>query len=216
MQTFNEIATYSGIFSAAIRSPLPEGASNGLLIRDDSLLARESCCYLRLAVRRGPKAIFRDTLKVLTGLFVLIWISIGQVSFVSAGALLQDLENALMCKCDDKCGKVLMNCTCSTSDETRVKFSKMLESGLTVEQIIKMQVDEYGETVLSAPTKFGFNLTAWLTPFVALVAGGFGVRKVLLACVGKKSDSTEIPVPEPEISEKYSKRLKDVLDGIEL
>ena len=149
MQTFNEIATYSGIFSAAIRSPLREGASNGLLIRDDSLLARESCCCLRLAVRRGPKAIFRDTLKVLTGLFVLIWISIGQVSFVSAGALLQDLENALMCKCDDKCGKVLMNCTCSTSDETRVKFSKMLESGLTVEQIIKMQV------VLPAP--FGPN-----------------------------------------------------------
>jgi hypothetical protein len=34
--------------------------------------------------------------------------------------------------------------------------------------------------------------------------------------VGKKSDSTEIPVPEPEISEKYSKRLKDELDGIEL
>jgi cytochrome c-type biogenesis protein CcmH len=218
MQTFNEIATYSGIFSAAIRSPLPEGASNGLLIRDDSLLARESCCCLRLAVRRGPKAIFRDTLKVLTGLFVLIWISIGQVSFVSAGALLQDLENALMCKCDDKCGKVLMNCTCSTADKTRANFSKMLESGLTVEQIIKMQVDEYGETVLSAPTKFGFNLTAWLTPFVALVAGGFGVRKFLLACMGKKdgSDSKKVSVPEPEIPEKYSKRLKDELDGIEL
>ena len=157
-------------------------------------------------------------LKVLMGLLMLVWILVGQVSIVGAGALLQDLENALMCKCDDKCGKVLMNCTCSTADKTRAKFSKMLESGLTVEQIIKMQVDEYGETVLSAPTKFGFNLTAWVTPFIALVAGGFGVRKVLLACMGKKddSDSTEMPVPEPEISEKYSKRLKDELDGIEL
>ena len=157
-------------------------------------------------------------LKVLMGLLMLVWISIGQVSFVGAGALLQDLENALMCKCDDKCGKVLMNCTCSTADKTRAKFSKMLESGLTVEQIIKMQVDEYGETVLSAPTKFGFHLTAWMTPFIALVIGGFGVRKVLIACVGKKdgSDSTEMLVTEPEISEKYSKRLKDELDGIEL
>ena len=157
-------------------------------------------------------------LKVLMGLLMLVWISIGQVSFVGAGALLQDLENALMCKCDDKCGKVLMNCTCSTADKTRANFSKMLESGLTVEQIIKMQVDEYGETVLSAPTKFGFNLTAWLTPFVALIAGGFGVRKFLLACMGKKdgSDSKKVLVPEPEIPEKYSKRLKDELDGIEL
>jgi cytochrome c-type biogenesis protein CcmH len=94
----------------------------------------------------------------------------------------------------------------------------MLESGLTVDQIIKMQVDEYGETVLSAPSKFGFNLTAWLTPFVALVAGGFGVRKVLLACGGKKddSDSAEAPEAETEISGKYSKRLKDELDEIEL
>ncbi len=150
--------------------------------------------------------------------FVLLWIGIAQVSIAGAGALLQDLENALMCKCDDKCGKVLINCTCSTSDKTRAKFTKMLDSGLTVEQIVKMQVDEHGETILSAPTKFGFNLTAWVTPFIALVAGGFGVRKVLSAWVSKKdgSDSAEAQEAEPEISEKYSKRLKDELDGIEL
>jgi cytochrome c-type biogenesis protein CcmH len=155
-------------------------------------------------------------IKLLTGLVVLAWLSIGQVSTVTAGAVLQDLENALMCKCDDKCGKVLLNCTCSTSDKTRAKFSKMLESGLTVDQIIKMQVDEHGETILSAPTKFGFNLTAWMTPFVALIAGGFGVRKVLLAWVGKKDGNDSEETAEPEISEKYSKRLKDELDGIEL
>lgn len=157
-------------------------------------------------------------LKVLMGFLLVVWISIGHVSLAGAGALLQDLENALMCKCDDKCGKVLINCTCSTSDKTRAKFSKMLESGITVEQIVKMQVDKYGETVLSAPTKFGFNLTAWMTPFVALVAGGFGVRKVLLAWVCKKGeiDSIDAPIAESKISEKYSKRLKDELDGIEL
>jgi len=158
------------------------------------------------------------TIKMMTILFVFVWVSVGQVSGVEAGALLEDLENQLMCKCDDKCGKVLINCTCSTSDKTRAKFSKMLESGITVEQIVKMQVDKYGETVLSAPTKFGFNLTAWMTPFVALVAGGFGVRKVLLAWVCKKGeiDSIDAPIAESKISEKYSKRLKDELDGIEL
>ena len=159
-----------------------------------------------------------NTLKMMMVLFVLVWVSMGQVPRAAAGALLEDLENQLMCKCDDKCGKVLINCTCSTSDKTRAKFSKMLESGITVEQIVKMQVDKYGETVLSAPTKFGFNLTAWMTPFIALVAGGFGVRKVLLAWVGKKgeSGSVDTPVIESKIAEKYSKRLKDELDGIEL
>jgi len=158
------------------------------------------------------------TLKLLTGLFVLVWALAGQAPVAGAGALLQDLENQLMCKCDDKCGKVLINCTCATSDKTRAKFSKMLDSGLTVAQIVKMQVDEYGETILSAPSKFGFNLTAWMTPFVALIAGGFGVRKVLQSWVGKRDgiDSAEAPAAESEISKKYSKRLKDELDGIEL
>ena len=61
-----------------------------------------------------------------------VWVSMGLVPDAGAGALLDDLENQLMCKCDDKCGKVLINCTCSTSDKTRAKFSKMLESGITV------------------------------------------------------------------------------------
>ena len=123
-----------------------------------------------------------------------------------------------MCKCDDKCGKVLINCTCSTSDKTRAKFTKMLESGLTVEQIIKSQVDKYGETVLSAPTKFGFNLTAWVMPFIALIAGGVGVKKIISSWVGKKqiADTQDEVEIKPATPGKYAKRLQDELDEIEL
>ena len=91
--------------------------------------------------------------KTVLVLVMVLFMAFSNTGSASAGALLADLENALMCKCDDKCGKVLENCTCSTSDKTRKKFSKMLESGLTVEQIIKQQVEEHGETMLSAPTK---------------------------------------------------------------
>ena len=135
-----------------------------------------------------------------------------------SGSLLQDLENALMCKCDDKCGKVLINCTCSTSDKTRATFTKMLESGLTVDQIIKSQVDKYGETVLSAPTKFGFNLTAWVMPFVALIAGGVGVKKIISSWVGTKqiADTPYEVEIKPATPGKYSKRLQNELDEIEL
>ena len=94
----------------------------------------------------------------------------------------------------------------------------MLESGLTVEQIIKSQVDEYGETVLSAPTKFGFNLTAWVMPFVALIAGGVGVKKIINSWVGEKqtADTRDKDEIESATPGKYSKRLQDELDGIEL
>lgn len=141
---------------------------------------------------------------------------------VWAASQLADLENALMCKCDDKCGKVLINCTCDTSKETRKTLMSKLESGLTVDQIVKQYVDKYGETVLSAPTKSGFNLSAWITPFVALVIGGFGVRKVIRSWIrpvptekdaGESGEESASEAEPP--SGKYSKRLKDELDRLE-
>ena len=105
--------------------------------------------------------------KAITVFLAVLFLVVAISGSVNAGAILADLENALMCQCDDKCGKVLINCTCSTAAKTRKKFTKMLESGLTVEQIIQQQVTEYGEMVLSAPTKTGFNLTAWVMPFGA-------------------------------------------------
>lgn len=157
--------------------------------------------------------IHQGILSVLLGLVLIV----GLAGSAGAAAVLADLENALMCKCDDKCGKVLINCTCSTSDKTRAQFTKMLDSGLTVEQIIKMQVDEHGETVLSSPTKSGFNLTAWAMPFVALLAGGFGLSKIVEAW--KKKGAPEEQATEPEedesIPSKYSSRIQEELDNIE-
>ena len=134
-----------------------------------------------------------------------------------AAAVLADLENALMCKCDDKCGKVLINCTCSTSDKTRAEYTKMLDSGLTVQQIIDMQVEKYGETVLSSPTKSGFNLTAWAMPFLALLAGGFGVSKIFESWKrkGAPEDQTAGDEEDPTLSSKNSSRIQDELDKIE-
>ncbi len=157
-------------------------------------------------------------LKAIAGILLALFLMAGTVSSANAAALLADLENALMCKCDDKCGKVLINCTCSTSDKTRGEFTKMLDSGLTVDQIIAMQVDKYGETVLSAPTKNGFNLTAWVTPFVALLAGGFGLSKIIEAWKrrgGSLDDESATEDSGTQISSKYSNRIQEELDKIE-
>ena len=141
----------------------------------------------------------------------------GLAQSAKAAAVLADLENALMCKCDDKCGKVLINCTCSTSDKTRAEFTKMLDSGLTVQQIIDMQVEKHGETILSSPTKSGFNLTAWAMPFVALLAGGFGVSKIIEAWKkkGTPQDQADGDEEVPSMTAKNSSRIQDELDKIE-
>lgn len=155
--------------------------------------------------------------KAILGVLLALFIVAGFSSSAGAAAVLGDLENALMCKCDDKCGKVLINCTCSTSDKTRAEFTKMLDSGITVDQIINMQVEKYGETVLSSPTKSGFNLTAWAMPFVALLAGGFGLSKIIEAWKRKGAPEGQDAESEqaPSIPSKYSSRIQEELDNIE-
>ena len=151
----------------------------------------------------------------LIGCFTIFWL--GCISFAQAGALLSDLENALMCKCDDKCGKVLINCTCDTADETRKTLQSKLDSGLTVEQIVQSYVDQYGETVLSAPTKTGFNLTAWLTPFAALIGGGLGVRQIIKTWLNihRRNDESQGVSEIEEQRNRYTRQLQKELDNLE-
>ncbi len=146
---------------------------------------------------------------------------LGFTSPVSAATQMANLENALMCKCDDKCGKVMINCTCDTSKKTRADFQLKLASGLTVDQVVQIYVDKYGETVLSAPSKSGFNLTAWITPFAALLVGGVGVRKVIRSWVQTGTTGSDQPqagsesMPQSGKSDSDSNRLKDELDRLE-
>lgn len=154
--------------------------------------------------------------KTILAVFILA-LCIGTVSVAGAAATMADLENALMCICDDKCGKVIINCTCATSDKTRAEFRKQMESGLTVEQIIQKQVEKHGEAVLSAPSKNGFNLTAWITPFAAIVVGGLGIRKLIQAWVGKNRcvSPSEENNPDAPVDNKYAKQLQSELERLE-
>ncbi len=146
---------------------------------------------------------------------------LGGAPALNAATQMEDLENALMCKCDDKCGKVMINCTCDTAKKTRGDFRQKLASGLTVDQVVQIYVDKYGETVLSAPSKSGFNLTAWITPFAVLIVGGVGVRKIIRSWTQKAATGLDEPLersgskPQNAESGKYSNRLKDELDRLE-
>ena len=51
------------------------------------------------------------------------------------------------------------------------ELSKLVDEGKSDEEVTAFYVDKYGSTVLAAPPASGFNLTAWVTPFVALAIG---------------------------------------------
>jgi cytochrome c-type biogenesis protein CcmH len=53
----------------------------------------------------------------------------------------------------------------------RDQLTAALQRGDSDGLILDGFVQEYGSTVLAAPTTTGFNVVAWIMPFFALVAG---------------------------------------------
>ncbi|MBI4674542.1 MAG: cytochrome c-type biogenesis protein CcmH [Chloroflexi bacterium] len=90
-------------------------------------------------------------------------------AFADAGV--DAVAQNLMCQCG--CTMVLSTCECGTAEQMRSEITTLFAEGKTQQQILDFYVAKYGEKVLSAPTKQGFNLTAYITPFAAiLIAGG--------------------------------------------
>lgn len=80
------------------------------------------------------------------------------------------LEEQLVCQCG--CTMRVSVCDCGTADGVRKDLAARMTAGESDDAILAAYVAKYGEQVLAAPTKRGFNWTAWITPFAALFAGG--------------------------------------------
>lgn len=88
----------------------------------------------------------------------------------------QDLEESLTCQCG--CGLTVHSCNhlqCPSAlplrDEIRAQMALERDKGT----ILAYFADKYGEKILSSPTTSGFNVMAWVTPFLVL-----GIGAVLL------------------------------------
>ena len=78
----------------------------------------------------------------------------------------------MMCICG--CGQILLECNhvgCPSSDKMRNELIAALDRGDNNDLIMQGFVQNYGPTVIAAPTATGFNRVAWIMPFVALALG---------------------------------------------
>ena len=93
----------------------------------------------------------------------------------------KELEDNFICVCGCNMGTLNM-CTmvgCSHGVPMRAELKQMIAEGKSDEQITAAFVDKYGGVVRSTPTTSGFDLTAWVIPFVALAAGMLAVAFVV-------------------------------------
>lgn len=93
----------------------------------------------------------------------------------------QHLEESLTCQCG--CGLTVHSCNhlqCPSAIPLRQEIREHMALGKNEEQILAHFATKYGEAILSSPTTTGFNLTAWVMPFVAVAIGALVVGFTLL------------------------------------
>ena len=137
--------------------------------------------------------------------------------------LFKSLSNKLACLCG--CGTTLIACphdSCSFAIPTRKAITKMIDNGMSSKQIVAQLVSTRGERILAAPSFSGFNLVAWLTPYIAIIIVGTGIIVLLRTWVGKQklaaaSQSPSDGAIEDTIDENdpQYKRLHDELEQFE-
>ncbi len=93
-------------------------------------------------------------------------------------ARFHDLGHQMMCICG--CGQILLECNhvgCPDSDGMRNELMAAVTRGDSDSLVEQAFVQKYGPTVLAAPTTSGFDRTAYIVPFLALI---FGAGLVIL------------------------------------
>ena len=111
--------------------------------------------------------------------------------FVGAGEdsdRFNKLGHRMMCACG--CGQILLECNhvgCSYSDKMRNELIASLDRAESDDLILQGFVQNYGPTVIAAPTVTGFNRVAWVMPFLAL---GLGIAFVVLVVRSWKNKPT--------------------------
>jgi cytochrome c-type biogenesis protein CcmH len=93
-----------------------------------------------------------------------------------------DLEHQIHCQCG--CNLDVYTCrttdfSCSVSPAMHADVMGLVSGGHTAKEILAAFKAVYGEKVLMAPNKSGFNLVGYTMPFVALAAGAVVVSALL-------------------------------------
>jgi len=125
----------------------------------------------------------------------------------------QEVEEALSCQCG--CGLTVHSCNhlqCGFAVPAKQTIAEQVSQGKGKEEITATFVTRYGEKVLSAPTTSGFNLAAWIMPFLVVLVGGVLIGLVGLRWSRRSLQNESGRPPAPASADQYRDRLKKELD----
>ena len=130
----------------------------------------------------------------------------------------QDIEESLTCQCG--CGLTVHSCNhlqCGSAIPLRQEIRDEMAAGKDKQQILAHFKAKYGEKILSAPTTSGFNILAWVTPFVLVGLGALIIAVAIMRWSGRSHEATGTaiagtPQAQSPYDEILEKELKDFED----
>ena len=115
-----------------------------------------------------------------------------------------DLEGEIMCPV---CSTTLDQSDSPIARRMKADIGRRIAAGQSKNQIEDALVAEFGQQILAAPPKKGFNLLAWILPFVAL----FGGALILGVLAWRWSRNREPSPPAARLSPALERRVDDEL-----
>jgi cytochrome c-type biogenesis protein CcmH len=141
------------------------------------------------------------------------------VTAVDNDAGIQAIEKRLRCSCG--CGLDIYTCrttdfSCTYSPALHKEVLRLAGQGKTAQQITDEFVAQYGEAVLMAPPKRGFNLAGYFVPSLTIIVAGVflvrALRRWTREAPARVADGT--PTPTPNASPAELERLQRELDRL--
>jgi cytochrome c-type biogenesis protein CcmH/NrfF len=133
-------------------------------------------------------------------------------------AAIQVIEKRLKCSCG--CGLDIYTCrttdfTCTYSPALHKEVVRLAEQGKNDGQIIAEFVAQYGEAVLMAPPRRGFNLAGYFVPSLAIVIAAVILVRVLRRRTREVQAARAVSILTPsDATPAELQRLRDELDRI--
>ncbi len=139
--------------------------------------------------------------------------------FAEIAVTVSEMKKSLACQCD--CGMTVDACEgampCESAKGLTKEVIRLINNGMDRDQVLASFVTRYGESILAAPTKRGFNLTAWILPFFSLFVAAVGIIVVLKRWTRlqeSENDNDEINVSEWQDSA-YERKLDEILRSLD-
>jgi cytochrome c-type biogenesis protein CcmH/NrfF len=144
-----------------------------------------------------------------TKLFLIVFVATAPFALAADRRHVQDLGQKFVCVCGT-CNQMLTACNhfgCPSSGPMIAEIAAELDEGQTDQSIVSHFAEKYGLTVLSSPPAAGFNLTAWIAPFLALAVGGLLVIYFIRQF---RSKWRAVPVADVDVA-KYQQKVEEEL-----